>query len=80
MKFVKVDEVPRKCCEYHDLQGYLKEFMSMGIKTAKIDFGGNGYKSSNVACCCIHRAIKLGGLPIKVTRRGDDIYLTRKDM
>ena len=79
MRFVEVEEVPRRNAKKH-LQGYLQEFMNMNIKVAKLDFNEREYKSPSIARSVIAIAIKKSGLPSTITKRGDEIYLIRNDM
>lgn len=46
MKMTPVKEVPGKTGHYGDLQGMLKEFMTMDAKVVRLDV--DGYKSSTV--------------------------------
>ena len=79
MKFVEVKEVPgmRK---YHPLKNKWDEFMAMNVKVAKVDLSEHDYKSAAVAHSVMSISIKRFGYPITVTRRGDEIYLIRRDM
>jgi hypothetical protein len=79
MKFVEVKEVPNKR-NYNPLRSKWEEFMAMNIKVAKIDFEGRNYSSVEGARATMAISVKRAGLPITVTRRGDEIYLIRRDM
>ena len=79
MKFVKVDEVPGKPVKKR-LRVYLDEFMTSNIKIARIDFNERDYKSSSVARACFARSVANYGYPINVIQRGNEVYLSRRDM
>lgn len=79
MKFVEVKEIPDKR-RYHRLKDYWEDFMSMNIKTAKVDLDIGEYANPNVARTCMAISIKKFGYPIDVFRRGNEIYLGRRDM
>jgi hypothetical protein len=77
MKFVKVNEVPKGVIA-RDMNAYLKEFMSMKIKMARVE--DHGYKSARIAANCIGSAVKRHVFPIDVRLSGDEVYLVRRDM
>lgn len=79
MKFVEVKEIPGKR-ENHRLKDKWEEFMASNIKIAKVDLKEDEYASAHVASSVMRISIKHYGYPITVIRRGDEIYLVRRDM
>lgn len=79
MKFVEVNEVPRMGYKRNELRAKLNEFMSMRTKTVKVVWEGT-YKSAQYASMNISRAVKAGVFPIDVRRKGEEVYLIRRDM
>lgn len=80
MKAVAVNCIPEGAHEYHKLQRFFKDFVSSGMKFAKIELSEDEYASPRIAYRCIHAAAKRGAYPVKVQTRGNDIYLQRTDM
>jgi hypothetical protein len=54
--------------------------MSMNVKVAKANLDVNEYKNSKVAGIVMANSVKRFGYPIIVMRRGNDIYLVRRDI
>lgn len=79
MKFVEVEKVPGRR-ENHRLKDKWDEFMAMNIKVAKIELDENDYKSIATARSVMSVSINRYGYPITITRRGNDLYLVRRDM
>ena len=79
MKFVEVKEVPRKI-SHNTLRIKWDEFMAMNVKVAMVNLDKNEYKSIDTARETMAMSVKRYGYPITVTKRGDEIYLIRKDM
>jgi hypothetical protein len=81
MKFVKVDKVPNRTRgnNYKLVQRW-EEFMSMNVKTVKVEISDDEYKSPKVARTVWITSIKTFGYPIDLKMRGNDIYLVRRDM
>ena len=79
MKFVKVNEITEQK-KYHPLKNKWEEFMAMNVKIVKVDLDEHEYSSAEVARSVMAISIKRMGYPITVTRRGDEIYLIRRDM
>lgn len=79
MKFVKVKEVPEQK-KYHPLKSKWEEFMAMNVKVVKVDLDENEYKTIDGARSVMAISVKRMGYPITVTKRGDEIYLIRRDM
>ena len=78
MKFVKVNEIPSHVKPVCRMYAYLKEFMRMNIKVARVD--DHGYKSAKVAANCIGAACKRHVLPIDARLSNGEVYLIRRDM
>lgn len=85
MNFVPVNELPKKktgkvcTVDHKPVYQYLKEFMKMDIKYAKVAITPMDYSNPDSAESCLRMTINSAGLPIKVARRGDDVYLVRTD-
>ena len=79
MKFTEVMDVPRKRA-YNSLHTEWENFIAMNIKTVKVDLSDRHYANSTVAYGVMKTSIKRFGYPIKVKRRGNEIYLIRTDM
>ena len=79
MKFVEVNEVPKMGYKRNELTAKLNEFMSMRTKTVKVIWEGT-YKSAQYAQMNISRAASRGAFPINVRRKGEEVYLIRRDM
>lgn len=79
MKFVKVNEVP-EVKKYHHLKDYFEGFMDSNIKIAKVELNNGDYTSTACARTVLYAAIKRHGFPINIMKRGDEIYLVRRDM
>ena len=81
MKFVQVEMVPvRGRGNSHKLKAIWEEFMSMNVKTVKVEIGVDEYKSPEVARSVWATSIKRFGFPIDVKQRNNEIYLIRRDM
>ena len=80
MKFVKVKEVPEKARGHKSLLTKWDEFMAMNVKVVKVDFDEDDYKNADIARSTMAMSIKRSGHPITITKRGDEIYLIRRDM
>ena len=79
MKFVKVDEVPRKGYKRNELKARLEEFMGMRVKAVEVQWQGT-YNSAVGAANCIYRCARRWAFPIDVARRGDTVYMIRRDL
>ena len=77
MKFVKVNEVPKRT-PAHPMPAYLKEFMHMNTKMVRVD--DHGYKNAKVAANCIGAACRRHVFPIDVSLSNGEVYLIRRDM
>lgn len=80
MKAIAVNCIPEKRHGNHRLQNFLRDFVSMNTKFAKIELNVDEYSSPTVARSCMSIAAVRGGHPVKVKLRGNDIYLIRTDM
>lgn len=79
MKFVKVNEVPESR-HNHKLKEYWDRFMSMKAKVVKVDLDECEYKNVAVAYRCMGASVRRYGLPINVMKRGNEIFLVRRDI
>ena len=78
MNFIKVESVP-SVKNYYSLEAKFEEFLNMKIKVAKVSLG-NHYKNSVIAAQVLGAGAKRWSVPIKVMRRGNDVYFVRTDM
>lgn len=79
MKFTKYEgSIPRTAKK--DLRSFFEEFINANIEIAVVEFKDCDYKSPAVATECIRNACKRHGYPITVVKRGDSVYLIRRDM
>lgn len=76
MKLVAVEQVP-EVKKYHKLQEMLKQFADSNAEVVKIDFDDGEYKSLDVARNVLGVAVKNSKRPIRVMKRGNDIYLAK---
>lgn len=79
MKFVEVNEMPRMGYKRNELRAKLNEFMGMRTKTVRVIWEGT-YRTAQYAKMNISRAAKAGVFPIDVRRKGEEVYLIRRDM
>lgn len=79
MKFTEVKELPR-ARRKTNIRVRLDEFMSMGIKFAKLEYDAGEYKLPKYACGAFNISAKTGGYPIDVKMINGEVYLIRKDM
>ena len=77
MKFVPVDRIPKKRASRHNLQDFIKEFANSNAKFVRIDLSEHDYKSYMVCASCMHAAVKRSMLPIKVSVRDGNVYLSK---
>lgn len=78
MTGIIVCEIPGK--RKHRLQQFLADFMDAGTKHYEVLLEADDYKSARVARNCLSIAAKNGRYPIKVSIRGNRVFLTRTDM
>lgn len=76
MKLIPVDSVP-KWRGRHDLQGMIAEFVNGDDKIVRIDFNEHDYKSAIVCRACIGLAVKRSGHPIRVSIRGNEVFMRK---
>lgn len=76
MKLTPVDQIP-KMNGYHKLQELIEEFTNGDAKIVKVEFSETDYKSPAVCRSCLAAAIKRSKRPVKVWRRGNEIFLSR---
>lgn len=79
MKFVEVKDVPGLKVN-HRLKDMWDEFMASNMKMAKVNLDEGEYSSVVVAASVMAVSIRRYGYPIRLIRRGDEIYLIRKDI
>ena len=78
MKLTPVDQIP-KMNGYHKLQELIEEFTNGDAKIVKVEFSETDYKSPAVCRSCLAAAIKRSKRPVKVWRRGNEIFLSRRN-
>ena len=71
MKLIPVDQIP-KMNGYHKLQELIEEFTNV-----KVEFSETDYKSPAICRSCLAAAIKRSKRPVKVWRRGNEIFLSK---
>lgn len=79
MKFVEVNEVPRKGYKRNELKARLEEFMGMRVKAVEVQWQGT-YNSAIAAAGALYRGARRWAFPIEVARRGDTVYMIRRDL
>lgn len=79
MEFVEVKEIPPIGHRRNELKARLDEFIRMRTKTVEVQWRDT-YKSAQYAQNNISRSARVWGLPIDVRRRGESVYLIRRDM
>ena len=70
--------VPKR--ENFKLKERFNEFISMNVKTARVDLDKDDYKSVNVAANVLRVASKRHAVPVKVVVRNGELYFVRTDM
>lgn len=76
MKLTPVGQIP-KMNGYHKLQELIEEFTNGDAKIVKVEFSETDYKSPAVCRSCLAAAIKRSKRPVKVWRRGNEIFLSK---
>lgn len=76
MKLIPVEQIP-KVTGYHKLQDLIEEFVNSDTKIVKVDFTEDDYKSPTVCRSCLAAAVKRSKRPVKVWRRGNEIFLSK---
>lgn len=81
MRFTKVEKTEDVCRRKKGvLKSELMEFIRMDVKCAKVTFSANEYESPHSAYAALFKAAERHAFPIKVIKRGDNIYVIRTDM
>lgn len=62
---------------YHKLQELIEEFTNGDAKIVKVEFSETDYKSPAICRSCLAAAIKRSKRPVKVWRRGNEIFLSK---
>ena len=76
MKLIPVDQIP-KMNGYHKPQELIEEFTNGDAKIVKVEFSETDYKSPAICRSCLAAAIKRSKRPVKVWRRGNEIFLSK---
>ena len=76
MKFVEVESIPKRRARHH-LQDFIEEFINSDAKIVKVIFSNHDYKSSRVCQSCLGVAAKKSGCRIRVSLRGDEVFLSK---
>lgn len=79
MKFVVVNELPKRCSK-KSLKHVFAEFIAMNVKYARVDLTQFDYKSPAVAAQVLGLASRRHCVDIKVHKVNDEIYFERTDM
>jgi hypothetical protein len=80
ISFKQVQEVPNFRRTNNNLQVLLEEFYTRNIQYAEVLGVEEHYKHPTIARGVISTSVKRSGLPIKVRRRANKVYLVRTDM
>jgi hypothetical protein len=81
MRFTVVDEKEfQKKCVRKKLYYVFKEFMSMNVKVAEVNFTEFDYSSLKSAYNNLHHAAKRHCVPVQVMRRKGHLYFVRTDI
>lgn len=78
-----VDYIPEKPSTLnlkHNLYEMLEDFVTRGIKYAKVQYDDSEYVSRDYARTAIHTCIKKNGFPIRVCMRNGSLYLERVEV
>ena len=76
MKFEEVGSIPKRRSKHH-LQDFIEEFVNSDAKIVKVIFSEHDYKSSKVCRSCLGVAAKKSGHRIKVSLRGEEVFLSK---
>ena len=80
MRFIEA-EIEKPCkVSYKKLKDEFAVFMRMNVKTAKVLYTKEEYSCITSARVSLCDHIRENDLPIKVTRRNGNLYLTRTDL
>lgn len=87
MTLVPVEKLPEKhtrhditACNNKSVQTYLKEFMKMNVKYARVDFTNMDYSDLSIGYRTFRDSVYRSALPINVVQRSGHVYLIRKDL
>lgn len=80
MRFIEVKGFVPRQKKWGRLRVELETFMSMNIKTAKVDYAECEYKKSITCYKCLWNAARRYAMPIRVAMIDGEIYLIRRDM
>lgn len=83
MKLIIVKELPkikRHKYSYDEMHAKFEEFMKLGVRLCKIEFGEGEYSSIISARNVMARSATTHGFPIKVMMRNYEVYFERLDM
>lgn len=82
MKFIPVDELPvSEKKSYKKRNGdYLREFLNMKVKYAKLDFTDMDYKCIGTAYPAVKTTIRYYGFPVKVKMINGELYLINLEL
>ena len=67
-------------CDQKPTRNYLKEFMKMNVKYARVDLAYGDYLSHDSALQALRSSVKSSALPIHVLERQGELYLARRDL
>ena len=77
MKLVPITHLPEKKQRNNKITDFLIEFLASGHQYAIVAFTSEEYATGQSLCNALHKASRENGLPIRVTRRGDKVYLEK---
>lgn len=76
MKLIPVESVPKRRGK-HRLQDMITGFVNSDDKIVRIDFNEHDYKSARICRSCIGSAVKRSGHPIRVSIRGNEVFMRK---
>ena len=77
MKMTPVKEVPKRGISNNPLQSVIEEFVKSEHEIVMIEWKDTNYKSPTVMNAVFYAAIKRSGYNIKVSLRGEAVYLSK---
>lgn len=82
MTFIPVDELPVQRKKSYDKRNgdFLREFLKMNVKYARMDITEFDYAHAFSAYSSIKRVISFHGLPVNVKLINHDIYLINLEL
>lgn len=72
-----IDELPKEKHPSNKLQKLIKEFCDSDNKIVKINLDNRDYTDVQSAYASLYKSVKHSKRPVKVHKRGDEIYLTK---